>query len=98
MIGRHGEKHVSIFVDKNTNYIHAEPIVDVCAASLLKATKRAIIIFTQRRFPIIKLRLDNQISDEVRQYLSKAQIGIELTPVGQHRRRKLFHSLDCWGR
>ena len=88
ILGRHKEEYISIFYDESSNYIHAVPIKNASADSLLLATKQAITFFTALGSPIVHFRLDNEISDKVRSYLAKNNINIELTPVGQHRRNK----------
>jgi hypothetical protein len=96
VLGRNKQKYLSVFYDENSNYIHVEAINNQSAKSLLAATKSAIKFFTARESPIIEFRLDNQISDQVRNYLSKEKITIDLTPVGQHRRNKAERAIRTY--
>ena len=88
VLGRNNEKYIAIYFDESTNYIHTETLNSDSGIDILAATKRAIQFFTTHGSPTVHLRLDNKLSSHVRQYLSKEQINIELTPVGQHRRNK----------
>ena len=96
VLGRHNEKYIAIFFDDSTNYIHAETMCDKSAASLLSATSKAISFFAQHGTVTSELRLDNEISTEVRNYLATNHIKVDLTPVGQHRRNKAERSIRTY--
>ena len=93
VLGRLKENLISIFFDEATNYIHAQTLVNDSAKSLLAATHKAITLFAKHGSSTVTFRIDNQISNKVRDYLTKNDIQLELTPVGQHRRNKAERSI-----
>ena len=96
MLGRHGEKYLSIFFDETSNYIHVELLVDKSGPALARATTSAINFFRQHGSTTTVLRLDNEISESVRQVLKNNNISIDLTPVGQHRRNKAERAIRTY--
>ena len=74
--------------DESTNFIHSVTLNDLIGKSLCGATEIWINFFADRGSKGKTLRLDNQVSESVRGLLQKHSIGIDITPVGQHRRNK----------
>ena len=85
---KHKEKYLVILFDEGSNFIHAEAITDLSGNQLASATERGLAFFSAHGSENKTFRLDNQISNTVRNVLTKANITIHLTPVGQHRRNK----------
>ena len=96
MLGRHGEKCISLFFYESSNYIHVEMLVDASGQALARATTSAINFFREHGSLTKELRLDNEISESVRQVLRKNNIRIDLTPVGQHRRNKAERAIRTY--
>jgi hypothetical protein len=88
VLGKHKERYLAIFFDEESNYIHAEAIKELSGVCLTSATKLAIDFFASRGSKQKELRLDNQISESVRDLLKEKGMKIDITPVGQHRRNK----------
>ena len=82
------EKYLVIFFDEKSNFIHCEPVLELSGGQLSSATERGLAFFKARGSETTTWRIDNQISSSVRQLLAKANITLDLTPVGQHRRNK----------
>jgi len=77
-----------ILFDEDSNFIHAEAVPDLSGKQLATATERGLTFFASHGSTNKIFRLDNQISKSVRDVLTKSNITIDLTPVGQHRRNK----------
>ena len=77
-----------ILFDEDSNFIHAEAVPDLSGKQLASATERGLAFFSAHGSENKIFRLDNQISKTLRNVLTKANITIDLTPVGQHRRNK----------
>ena len=66
VLGRNKEKYIAIFLDEATNYIHAETLSSDSGPALLTALKSAVKFFSTHGSPTVELRLDNKISNHVR--------------------------------
>ena len=96
ILGKNKERLIAIFFDETSNYISAIPLPDKSSKSLLAATKQALHFFASHGSKTTVLRLDNEISDSVKDFLRKENVTIDLTPVGQHRRNKAERAIRTY--
>ena len=96
ILGKNKERLIAIFFDETSNYISAIPLPNKSSKSLLAATKQALHFFASHGSKTTVLRLDNEISDSVKDFLRKENVTIDLTPVGQHRRNKAERAIRTY--
>jgi hypothetical protein len=83
-----GKQYVLIMYSENGNYIKAVTMPDRTKQSYLKAYKEGITYFEEKGLKPNFQRIDNEISNELKAYLLKHNIGLDLVPPGQHRRNR----------
>ena len=81
-----GNKYIFILYDYDSNAIHARAIPSRTKKQLVKAYQSVVQELTTRGFKPKLANLDNEISDELKSYLTTEQIDYQLTPAGLHRR------------
>ncbi len=81
-----GNNYIFILYDYDTNSIHAVAIPNRKKESLLSAMKHITKKLTRRGFKPVLHKMDNEVSDLMREYLDDENINFELTPTGLHRR------------
>ena len=83
----HGNNYLYVAVYKG--YVHLEPQASRSAADHLQSTKRTMTFFRARGDVPTTHRMDNEISQEVAQYLkTECHMEIQLVPPGNHRTLK----------
>ena len=88
IVGYNKAKYIIIFYCEDTNYIHIETATSRKGPELLKVLKSAIAFLTNCHITTTTLRLDNECSQTMKDYVHHAGIKLELTPASQHRRNK----------
>ena len=81
-----GNKYLFILYHYDSNTIHARAIPSRTKQQLLKAYKSIVHDLTIRGYKPRLHTLDNEISNEMKDYMDKEDIAYQLTPVGLHRR------------
>jgi hypothetical protein len=81
-----GNNYVFVLYNYDTNSIHPIAIPNRKKESLLKAMKTVTTQLHRRGFQPKLHKMDNEISDLMKEYLQKERINFELTPTGLHRR------------
>ena len=81
---RRGTSSILLFIWDN--YVHIEPLCDRSAASYVKAYKSAFAFFRSRRGHLPPLvRLDNETSRALEDFLSSESVAHQFVPPGSHR-------------
>ena len=94
--GNHKEQYLFIMFDETSNFIYAAALTDLSAISLRAATEAGLSYFAAHGIEAKILRLDNQVSESVRELLRKQDVTIDITPVGQHRRNKAERAIRTY--
>ena len=86
--GYDGSKYIAIFYCESKNYIHAVNVTSKKGPTLLNALKTALAFFESHKVDISNIRMDNESSETLKQFLRSTNTELELTPASQHRRNK----------
>ena len=78
-------QYLLIFYHYDSKYIHAEGIPNRQKESHVTAYKRAHAIFTKRGLKPKLLKLDNECSELLEEFLEKEEVKYQLTTAYQHR-------------
>ena len=81
-----GNQYLFILYHYDSNTIHAEPIPDRQAKTILKAYKLRYDLLVSRGFRPQLHRLDNECSDLLKSFFNKEDVKFQTTPPGIHRR------------
>ena len=83
--GSSGALYVFILYDYDSNSIHAEPMHNKTGVEIVRAYIKVYNrLVGAGRKPLLH-RLDNECSNELREYLAENQVQIQLVPPGIHR-------------
>jgi hypothetical protein len=70
----------------NSNYIHAEPMIDRTGPSIIAAYQRSIAFLQSRGFKPLLQRLDNEATSALKYFIVASDIDFQLAPPHMHRR------------
>jgi hypothetical protein len=70
----------------DSNYIHAEPMIDRTGPSIIAAYQWIIIFLQSRGFKPLLKHLDNEATDPLQDFLVASNIDFQLAPPQVHRR------------
>ena len=80
-----GNKYIFILYDHDSNTIHAEPMRDQHAATILTAYKKLYdLLFLCCKCPQLHI-LDNECSNALKDYINDEGTDYQLIPPGMHR-------------
>jgi hypothetical protein len=83
-----GKQYILIMYSEHGNYIKAITMKDRSKEEFVTAYKTGLQFFDSRGLAPKFQRLDNEISNALKAYLTKHGITLDLAPPGQHRRNK----------
>jgi hypothetical protein len=83
-----GKQYNLIMYSENGNFIKVITMKDRTKEEFAKAYKTGHQFFVSRGLAPTFQRLDNEISNDLRRYLTKHGITLDLAPPGQHRRNR----------
>jgi hypothetical protein len=95
-IGFNNSKYIVIFFCEEKNYIHAVDVTSRRGPILLAALQSAIKFFTSHGVQIKSMRMDNEVSELLKDFLKSSDISFELTPASQHRRNKSERAIQTY--
>jgi hypothetical protein len=94
--GRKGANYQCIFYHEDSNVIHIETSKSRSGTDLLAALQRAVKFFSDNGAAPLLVRMDNECATATKEWLKKAPIKLELTPVAQHRTNKAERAISTW--
>jgi hypothetical protein len=81
-----GNQYILVVYEYDGNFIHAEPMVDRKAPSVITAYKQAVSLFKSRGFKQLLQRLDNEASSALQSLMDDTDIAFQLALPHCHRR------------
>lgn len=81
-----GISYILVVYDYDSNYIHAEPMLNRTKEEHVRALKQAINLFKSRGLTPQLHKLDNEASALLQDYMHGEHIEVQLVPPGLHRR------------
>lgn len=81
-----GNNQLLVLYAYDANYIHAEPMPNKSANSILKAYQAAHTTLVKAGLRPKLQRLDNECSKILKDYMHQKEVTFQLTPPGMHRR------------
>ena len=91
-----GNKYLFILYDYDSNYIDAVPMPSKTKHQILLAYQKSIKMLKSRGLRPQLQRLDNEISDILREYMQEQNIKFQLTPAGLHRRNNAERAIQTF--
>lgn len=85
VVSARGAGSILVLADADTGYIHLEPVIGRTGPALTRAFKDAIQWFREHTVFAKRLRMDNELSREMRQVAKSFGLDLELCPPGNHR-------------
>jgi hypothetical protein len=79
-----GNQYVLIVYEYDSNYIHAEPMIDCTGPSIIAAYQRSISFLQSRGFKPLLQRLDNEATGTLQEFLVALDIDFQLAPPHVH--------------
>ena len=83
-----GTAYCMVFYGEDSNYIHVEPLPSRSAAHILAAYQRSHKFFAARGVTPRYVRLDNEASTSLKEWLGIMDVALELVPPHSHRRNR----------
>jgi hypothetical protein len=80
-----GNQYILILYKYDSNYIHAEPMIDRTCPSIIAAYQRSIVFLQSRGFKPLLQRLDNEATGTLQDFLFASNIDFQLAPPHVHR-------------
>ena len=93
---RRGSNYQCIFYHEDSNVIHIETTKSRSGTDLLAALQRAVKFFSDNGAAPLLVRMDNECAAATKEWLAKAPIKLELTPVAHHRTNKAERAISTW--
>jgi hypothetical protein len=84
-VSARGADSILVLTDAASGFIHLEPVAGRKAGSLTKAFRAGVTWFKDNGIDLAFLRLDNEVSNEMRQAAKGYQLELEVCPPGNHR-------------
>jgi hypothetical protein len=81
-----GNQYILAVYEYDSNYIHAEPMVDRTGPSIIDAYQRSITFLQSRGFKPLLQRLDNEATRALQDFLVASDIDFQLAPPHIHQR------------
>jgi hypothetical protein len=81
-----GNQYILVVYEYDSNYIHAEPIIDRTGPSIIAAYQRSIVFLQSRGFKPLLQRLDNEATGALQDFLVASNIYFQLAPPHVHQR------------
>jgi hypothetical protein len=81
-----GNQYVLVVYEYNSNYIHAESMIDRTGPSIIAAYQRSITFLQSRGFKPLLQCLDNEATGALQEFLTISEIDFQLAPPHVHRR------------
>jgi hypothetical protein len=81
-----GNQYILVVYEYDSNYIHAEPMIDRTGPSIIAAYQRSIVFLQSRGFKPLLQRLDNEATGALHDFLIALDIDFQLAPPHVHRR------------
>jgi hypothetical protein len=81
-----GNQYILVVYEYDSNYIHAEPMIDRTGPSIIAAYQRSIDFLQARGFKPLLQRLDNEATSALQDFLVASDIDFQLAPPHIHRR------------
>jgi hypothetical protein len=81
-----GNQYVLVVYEYDSNYIHAEPMIDRTGLSIIAAYQRSITFLQSRGFKPLLQRLDNEATSALQEFLAGSDIDFQLAPPHVHHR------------
>jgi hypothetical protein len=81
-----GNQYILVIYEYDSNYIHAEPMIDRTGPSIIAAYQRSIVFLQSRGFKPLLRRLDNEATGTLQDFLIASDIDFQLAPPHVHRR------------
>jgi hypothetical protein len=81
-----GNQYILVVYEYDSNYIHAEPMIDRTGPSIIAAYQRIIVFLQSRGFKTLLQRLDNEATGALQDFLVTSNIDFQLAPPHVHRR------------
>jgi hypothetical protein len=88
-----GNQYILIVYEYDSNYIHAEPMIDRTGPSIIAAYQRSIVFLQSRGFKPLLQRLDNEATGTLQDFLVASDIDFQLAPPHVHRRNAAERSI-----
>ena len=85
-----------IFYSKDADFIHIETTKSRSVQDLLTAPQRAYKFFADRGVENKVIRIDNECSQLMKDWIDRLDIKLELTPVAQHRTNNTERAIRVW--
>jgi hypothetical protein len=82
-----GNQYILIVYEYDSNYIHAEPMIDRTGPSINAAYQRSIAFLQSRGLKPLLQRLDNEATSALQDFLVASDIDFQLAPPHVHRRK-----------
>jgi hypothetical protein len=73
----------------DSNYIHAEPMIDRTGPSVIAAYQRSFTFLQSRGFKPLQQPLDNEAAGSLQEFLVSSDIDFQLAPPHVHRRNAI---------
>jgi hypothetical protein len=81
-----GNQYILVVYEYDSNNIHAEPMIDRTAPSIIAANQRSIVFLQSRGSKPLLQRLDNEATGALQDFLVASDIDFQLAPPHVHRR------------
>ena len=91
-----GALYQHIFYSEDADFIHVETTKSRSAQDLLAAAQRAYKFFADRGAAPKIIRMDNECSQLMKDWIGRLVMILELTPVAQHRTNKAERAIRVW--
>lgn len=91
-----GNNYLLVLYAYDANYIHAEPLKNRLAGSILEAYQRAHATLVKAGLRPKLQRLDNECSEILKEYLHEQNVDFQLVPPGCHRRNAAERAIRTW--
>jgi hypothetical protein len=92
-----GTQYILVMYEYNSNYIHAEPMIDSTGPSVIADYQRIIVFLQSRGFKRVLQRLDNKATGALQYFLVASNIDFQLAPPYVHRRNtaeRVIHTFN----
>ena len=91
-----GALYQHVFYSEDCDFIHVETSKSRSAQDLLAAAQRAYKFFADRGAAPTIIRMDNECSQLMKDWIGRLTMTLELTPVAQHRTNKAEREIRVW--
>jgi hypothetical protein len=75
-----GNQYVLVVYEYDSNYIHAEPMIDQTGPSIISAYQRGVAFLQSRSFKALLQCLDNEATGALQEFLDASDIDFQLAP------------------